>query len=234
MGAQAMTLLPETMMTTSNTAEALAIPRVLLSGIRWETYQHLLQDYHERGAVHFAFDRGDLEITTITFAHARIQQLFSLLVTIITEVREIDIDCVGAMTLQRPDLACGLEPDVSFYSQHATQVRGKATIDLLVDPPPDLVIIIDLAEPALDKFPMLAALGIPELWHYAEQQVRIWELAGNEYTEAAESKMLIGIPGAALAELVEAGWRMKSTDWLRRVRSWVRSLKIIKPIESLP
>lgn len=224
MHGQAMSVLSETMMLASNTAETLVVPRVLLSGVRWETYQHLLQDYHERGAVHFAFDRGDLEITTITFAHARVQQLLTLLVTIMAEELEIDIDCVGSMTLQRLELACGLEPDVSFYIQHATQVSGKATIDLDVDPSPDLVIIIDLAEPALDKFPMLAALGIPEIWHYAGQQVQIWELAGDEYTEVAESKTLIGIPGATLAELVEAGWHMKSTDWLRRVRSWVRSI----------
>lgn len=224
MHGQAMSVLSETMMLASNTAETLVVPCVLLSGVRWETYQHLLQDYHERGAVHFAFDRGDLEITTITFAHARVQQLLTLLVTIMAEELEIDIDCVGSMTLQRLELACGLEPDVSFYIQHATQVSGKATIDLDVDPSPDLVIIIDLAEPALDKFPMLAALGIPEIWHYAGQQVQIWELAGDEYTEVAESKTLIGIPGATLAELVEAGWHMKSTDWLRRVRSWVRSI----------
>jgi len=229
-----MSVLPETMVLPSRTAEAIEVPRVLLSGVRWETYQHLLQDYDERGAVHFAFHHGDLEITTITFAHARVQQLLSLLVSVIAEETAIDVDCVGAMTLQRPELECGLELDVSFYVQHADQVRGKATIDLSTDPPPDLVIRIDLVEPAFNKFAILAALGIPELWHYDGQQVRIWELAVGEYMEVAESKTLVGIPGAALAELVEASWQMKSTDWLRRTHSWVRSSKTTMQTESLP
>ena len=219
-----MSVLPETRMPPSRIAEAIEVPRVLLAGVRWESYQHLLQDYDERGTVHFAFHRGDLEITTITFFHARVQQLLSLLVTIIAEELAIDLDCVGAMTLQRPEFACGLEPDVSFYVKHAAQVRGKATIDLSTDPPPDLVILVDMVEPAVNKFAILAALGIPELWHYDGHQVSIWELAVGEYTEVAESKTLVGISGAAFAELVEAGLHMKSTDWLRRVRSWVRSI----------
>jgi len=80
-----MSVLSETKLLPSRIADAIEVPRVLLSGVRWETYQHLLQDYTERGAVHFAFHRGDLEITTITFAHARVQQLLSLLVSVINE-----------------------------------------------------------------------------------------------------------------------------------------------------
>jgi Uma2 family endonuclease len=229
----AMNVIHQTRRSMVKTAELVTVPQVLLSGIRWETYQHLLQDYGERGSVHFAFDRGKLEITTITFAHARLKQLLTLLVTIIAEELEVDVDCVGSMTLQRSDLACGLEPDVSFYIQHAAQVRGKATIDLAIDPPPDLVIMIDIAEPVLNKFSIFAALSIPEFWHYDGTRVRVWRLTDAEYDEVVESGVLACISSTLLTELAETGRQMNRTAWLHQVRRWVRSTIETNETESL-
>src|ERR671936_242335 len=50
----------------------------------------------------------------------------------------------------------------SFNVQHAAAVRGQNVIDLDVDPPPDMIIEIDISHPSLDKFPIYAALGVPE------------------------------------------------------------------------
>lgn len=38
-----------------------------------------------------------------------------------------------------------IEPDDCFYIQHQAEMVGKDRIDLAVDPPPDLVIEIDVA-----------------------------------------------------------------------------------------
>ncbi len=59
-------------------------------------------------------------------------------------------------------------------------VSGKARIDLAVDPPPDLVIEIDIAHPSLDKLPLYAA-AVPEVWRYADNGVTIYRLAGDAY-----------------------------------------------------
>jgi Uma2 family endonuclease len=38
----------------------------------------------------------------------------------------------------------GIEPDSCFYIQHEAMVRGKAHLDLTLDPPPDLALEIDI------------------------------------------------------------------------------------------
>ena len=196
--------------------------RVLLSGISLCTYEQLLDDYNERGSVHFAFDHGDLEITVIGFAQAALQQILTLLVNLWAEESGIKVHGVGSMTLRRHDLACGLEPDRSFYIRNEELVRGKPDIDLVTDPPPDLVVIIDIVSPSLNKFPIFAALGIPEVWRYDGERVSIWKLETHDYHELAESQLLPSVTGAVLTELLEAGRQMKRTAWLRRVRNWAR------------
>ena len=45
-------------------------------------------------------------------------------------------------------------------------MAGRDTIDLTVDPPPDLIVEVDISHPSLDKFPIYASLGIPEVWRH--------------------------------------------------------------------
>jgi hypothetical protein len=45
-----------------------------------------------------------------------------------------------------------------------TRIQGRSELDLTVDPPPDLVIEIDMTSPSLPKFPIFAQSGVPEVW----------------------------------------------------------------------
>src|SRR5437899_1785561 len=45
-------------------------------------------------------------------------------------------DHAGSTTFKRKDLGKGFEPDSCFYIGHAGQVRGKAELDPIKDPPP--------------------------------------------------------------------------------------------------
>ncbi len=43
--------------------------KLILTGISWETYQRLLTEHEGRNSPRFTFDRGELEITVISFEH---------------------------------------------------------------------------------------------------------------------------------------------------------------------
>src|SRR5260370_1019552 len=58
---------------------------------------------------------------------------------------------LGLTTFKREDLGRGFEPDSCFYLRNAERMRGKTRIDLTLDPPPDLVIEIEITHPSLDK-----------------------------------------------------------------------------------
>jgi Uma2 family endonuclease len=59
---------------------------------------------------------------------------------------------------------------------------------LILDPPPDLVIEVDITSPSLDKFPIYARMGIPEIWRHDCERLAIFDLRGEEYIKVAESR----------------------------------------------
>jgi Uma2 family endonuclease len=171
-----------------------------------------------------AFDRGTLEIMAPSFAHERPLQLLVQIVQILAEVHDMDMISAGSTTFKREDLARGFEPDASFYIQHANDVRGNAEIDLDSDPPPDLVLEIDITHPSLDKFPIYAAIGVPEVWRYAEQKVSIYRHHAGGYTVEDSSTVLSGVTSQQLTQLVTTGYEMLRPAWLRHVRAWAAGL----------
>ena len=196
---------------------------ILLPGVRWETYESLLADMQDRRAAQFAYDRGVLEIMAPSYEHDNLKHIIAVLVEVLAGELEIDIEGGGSTTFRRQDLARGFEPDACFYIQHAELVRGKKQIDLAQDPPPDLIIEIDITSPSLNKFPIFATLGIPEVWRHDGARVAILTLVNNDYVERAESVVLPKVSSAILTELIDASRQLKRPAWLRRVRAWARS-----------
>jgi len=197
---------------------------VILHGIGWETYERLLAEHEESSGTHFTYDRGRLEIMVLSAKHEAVKHILALLVEVLAEELNIDVYGLGSTTFRRADLERGFEPDACFYIQQEALVRGKDEIDLTVDPPPDLVIEIDITRLSLNKFPVFAALGIPEVWRYDGARVSCFRLEGNEYIERAESVVLPKVTSAVLTEFVEQDKHLKRTAWLRRVREWARQI----------
>lgn len=198
--------------------------RVIIQGVSWETYERLLADFGDSHAARLTFDQGMLEIMAPSFAHERPTHLLAQIVEILTEIRNLDLIGAGSTTFKREDIQRGFEPDASFYIQHAGEVRHNTDIDLHIDPPPDLVIEIDMTHPSLDKLPIYATLGIPEVWRYAGQQLIIYQLSIDGYTVVDTSTILPGVTDHQLTQLVADGHDMPRPTWLRHVRTWAGNL----------
>jgi Uma2 family endonuclease len=198
--------------------------KITLHGIRWETYESLLKDLENSSAPRLTFDRGTLEIMSPLQEHEETNRTLALLVEVIAEERGVDVRNLGSTTFKREDLARGFEPDSCFYIQNVERIHGKTAIDLAMDPPPDLVIEIDITHSCLPKLPIYAQLGIPEVWMYDGEALQILILDGGEYDEHGESVALPGLNRAILARFTEESKTLKRTVWLRQVRNWARTL----------
>lgn len=119
--------------------------------------------------------------------HEKWKQIIGRLVETYAEERNIAISAYGSTTWQREDLGRGLEADQCYYIQHANSLRGKTTIDLERDPPPDLAIEIEVTSYLLDRTSIYAALGVPEIWRYDGRAIRAFKLANGAYVEISES-----------------------------------------------
>lgn len=214
---------PETTLPVSPSVRASESAQcVILYGVSWETYERLLAEHQGSSGTHFTYDQGRLEIMVLSAKHEKPNRALALLVEVIAEEMGIDVENLGSTTFKRKDLDRGFEPDSCFYIQNAERIKGKEEIDLTVDPPPDLVIEIDITSPSLNKFPLFAALGIPEVWRYDGARVSLFRLEANAYPERAESDILPNVTGEILTKFLAEDKLLKRTAWLRQVREWVR------------
>jgi Uma2 family endonuclease len=151
--------------------------------------------------------------------HEEIKETMALLVNIWAEENEIDVRGLGSTTFRREDLGRGFEPDACFYIQSVDRIRGKTELSLDVDPPPDLVIEIDITSSSLNKLSIYAQVGVPEVWRYDGKELSILILAGQAYSKHETSASLPGLTAGVTSRLLQESRMMRRPDWLRRVRS---------------
>lgn len=197
-----------------------ATQTVILRNISWETYERLLIEAGECNNPRFTYDRGTLEIMILSLKHEKLKHFIATLIELIAGTLSIDVEGTGSTTFSRQDLERGFEPDASFYFCHLDLIRHKDEIDLTSDPPPDLVIEIDISSPSLKKFPIFASLGIPEVWRYDGRELTIFQLIGDEYRPAEASAFLPGLTGAELTRFINQGKTTTRAALLNDLQAW--------------
>jgi Uma2 family endonuclease len=197
--------------------------RILLHNVSWETYEQLLSNYENSSSPRFAFDRGTLEIMSPSSEHEELSDLITQLVFILAEEWNFEYRSFGRTTFRREELESGFEPDGCFYIQSVDRISGVKRLDLAAHPPPDIAIEVDVTSPSLNKLPIYARIGVPEIWRYDGQKVTILILQESEYQESQESRSISRLTSSALSQLIVQGTSMKRSAWVRAVREWARS-----------
>ena len=128
------------------------------------------------------------------------------------------------MTCQREDLQKGFEPDSSFYVGCGTGLEDR-DIDLLLDPPPDLVIEVEVIPPGLRRFFIYSAFGVPEIWRYSVERRRVefYRLEHGEYVEAASSLALSNLTPEVATHFLNERKRLGHVKWIGYVQEWARA-----------
>ncbi len=196
---------------------------MVLEGITWQTYLALVQDLEVQPARRLTYDTGVLEIWMPLPPHETYKRWLGRIVEIVTEEMALEVRSLSASTWSRPDLQKGVEADECYYIQHEAAVRGKMQLDLMVDPPPDLAIEIDVTSLSLPRLSIYAALGVPELWRFTSQEFTILGLGAGGYERCDRSLALPIMTAAGVAGLLEQAQEMGETSWAKLVRQWVRS-----------
>src|SRR5215216_7161905 len=138
---------------------------VLLQGISWEVYEALLRELGDQN-LRLTYDSGELEIMSPIPEHESWKKLFARMIEIISLEMNIPMWPLGSTTFKQKNLKKGLEPDEGYYVANEAAVRWKKRLDLRRDPPPDLVVEIDITHRAVDREIIYAALGVPEIWRF--------------------------------------------------------------------
>jgi Uma2 family endonuclease len=160
--------------------------RVVFKNITWQGYQQLLEVLGDRRTARITFDRGLLEITMPLEENEFSGRLIERLIIILVVELGLTVKTMGSTTLNRADLDRGVEPDNAYYIKNQPLVAGRKT-NLALDPPPDLVVEIDITHTDINKTALYASMGVPEFWRYNGQEWHIYHLQDNAYLEVLVS-----------------------------------------------
>jgi Uma2 family endonuclease len=161
--------------------------RTLLQGISWSLYENLLTEIGDNGKARLSYYRGDLEFMTPLFEHERSNRSIERLISTIAESLDRDYALAGSITIKRPDLTAGKEPDSCYYFANELAVRGKTKLDFTQDPPPDLAIEIDITSSSINQLSLYATLGVGEVWRYDGTTLKFYQLQSDRYVSVDRS-----------------------------------------------
>jgi Uma2 family endonuclease len=183
--------------------------RFRLSLVSWEKYEQMAAWLDGRH-VRLTYDRGELELRNVSYRHERCKHLLRRVVDTVAFELDIEIHGAGSMTFMRKDLERALEPDECYWVEHEPQMRCKEDYDQLNDPPPDLVLEVEVSRSVLNRMGIYAAMKVPEVWRWDGQELRFCLLKKDRYEESTVSRF---------AQLEQT---LSDTKLLRAFRQWVR------------
>lgn len=196
--------------------------RVVLQNISWQQFENLLKDLGDHRSARLAYDQGTLEIMTPLPEHEHYKEVISDLVKDIAEELELDYESLGSTTWKRESRLAAVEPDNCFYFQNEALIRTKLEFDLTQDPPPDLVLEIDLTSKSLNRFPIYARLGVPEIWCYDTGELKIYQLQNGDYGETQISLVFPDLAVKEIPRLIEQNRSAGRRAIRKAVRAWVK------------
>ena len=205
-------------------ASGAADQRFVLQGIEWDAYRKISDALTGRH-LRMSYDRGRLELMTISGLHGTLCRLLARLVETLTE--EFGLPCrnCGDMTCDIETLERGIEPDECFYIDNELEVRGKDNIDLAVDPPPDLAIEVDVTRDSRRRLSIYSAIGVPEVWRFDGTTLSVYvRQPEREYLILDHSPRFPSVPPAELEAIIARRAEMDQNALVRLFRDRIREL----------
>lgn len=204
--------------------------RLVLYDVDWRSYGRLLREFRGRPNVRLTYDRGCLEIMTLSHAHESSNYLIGRLIDALSEELGLPIKGGRSTTFRKKRRRRGLEPDACWWITNEILVRGKLNIDLRIDPPPDLSLEVDVTHSSLNRLQIYAKLGVPEVWRYDGTTFKCLLLgADGKYAETPTSKVFAGFRPDDLLPFLALRGQTDENDIIRQFRAWVRQNLAGKP-----
>ena len=195
----------------------------LLHDVSWQEYEEFLQANQDRHIRH-TYDRGRLEIMTLSYLHENAGGFLGRLINTYTEELNIPLRTGGSTTCRKEDLDTGLEPDNFWWIQNESAMLGKRGYDADIDPPPDLAHEIDVSRSCLDRMSVYAALKVPEIWRYADEDLQFYVLGRDgKYRISQRSRAFPDLPREVIVRFLLESLDRDETALIREFRQWVRA-----------
>jgi Uma2 family endonuclease len=163
----------------------------------WQDYCQLRDSRGDGSIPRLRYRHGEILLMSPLPRHGREAHLVARIVEIILESQERNYEAFTPITMELPEVG-GIEPDYCFYIDNWRSAMGKDRINWQIDPPPDLVIEIDVTSftSAIDFLPY----NVPEVWLFKNDQLTVYQLQAGQYEISEHSRYF---PDVSLPDVID-------------------------------
>ncbi len=198
--------------------------KLILYDVSWDEYTRHLRNFENRH-LRLTYDRGTLEIMTLTHEHESLSDFLGRMVLTLTEELNLPLKSGRSTTFRERKKKKGLEADNCYWIANEAAVRGKKVIHLRIDPAPDLALEIDITRSSMPRMSIYASLNVAEMWRWDKHGLAFLVLnAKGEYDAVSASPTFpIPITPADLVPFVVMRDHLDETSVIREFRAWIRA-----------
>jgi Uma2 family endonuclease len=151
----------------------------------WHDYCALRQSRGEGSMPRIKFRDHEILLMSPLPRHGREAHLLARIVETLLDTDARNYEAFTPITMEIPERG-GIEPDYCFYIDNWQAVVGRDRLDWQTDPPPDLVIEIDVT--SYTAVADYAAYKVPEVWLFKQNKLSIFRLQEGDYLPQAGSR----------------------------------------------
>jgi len=144
----------------------------------WQDYQSLCQQRGDGSIPRIKYRSGEVLLMSPLPKDGRDAHLIANIITTLLDRAGQEYDAFTPVTMELTEQS-GIEPDYCFYIDHWQAISGKERIDWENDPPPDLVLEIDVTSysDVNDYLPY----RVPEVWLWRKNRLLIYQFQETGY-----------------------------------------------------
>jgi len=162
----------------------------------WQDYCTLRDSRGDRSIPRIKYRDGEIWLMSPLPRHGREANILADVVKILLDSENRNYEAFTPITMDIPEVG-GIEPDYCFYIDNWQAAVGKDRINWQSDPPPDLVIEIDVTTyTAVEDY---APYDVSEVWLFKNSNLKVYALQGETYELRTRSRYF---PGVDLPELI--------------------------------
>ncbi|MDF0554462.1 Uma2 family endonuclease [Kamptonema sp. UHCC 0994] len=168
----------------------------------WQDYQTLVQQLGDRSIPRIKYRPGEILLMSPLPVHGKQAHIIAIVAIVLLDLLGRDYEAFTPITIDLPKVR-GIEPDYCFYIDNCAAIMGKDRIAWGIEPPPDLVIEVDVTSytDVNDYLPY----QIPEVWLFKKNRLIIYSWQDDRYIESLTSRYF---PNFNVSEIVEECWQM--------------------------
>ena len=204
---------------------------IVLDRIDWDLYARLA-DADDGRRVRMIYLDGRLTFVSLRLRHDLSIVVIDQLIIALAQGSGLNWSAAGQSTFKVAELGFGVEADRSYYfGGNADRMRGAQEIDLIVQPPPDLAVEVELTHPAAEAMVTYGRLGVPEVWRYDARRgaLTIWRRRDDgTYAPADRSAFFPLLEPGDVGSQVRMADELGIGPWHAQLGGWVREVVLAR------